>query len=147
VARFRREPKLYLLRFEDYPGFEVTMKGLSIEGFLELAKTAGALQGSDMSAMKPEALTVALDSVEGLFSRFAGLLVSWNLDDEETGDPVPADVAGVRSQGMDFILEIVMAWMDAIAAVDPTSRTAANGSGTFPEVSLPMEPLSPSHLS
>ncbi len=122
------------------------MRGLSIEGFLALARQAAAMQGLDLSAMKGPELDQALASVDDLFTRFASSLKAWNLDDEH-GRPVEADVAGVRSQELDFILEITMAWMDAIASVDPTSPKPANGSGTFPEGSMPMEPLSPSQPS
>src|SRR5258706_50838 len=119
------------------------MRGLSIDGFMSLAREAAGMQGLDMSAMQGPELEAAMDKVDGLFTRFAKSLRAWNLDDDD-GEPVPETLDGVRSQDLDFILEITMAWMDAIASVDPTLPQPANGSGTFPAESIPMEPLSPS---
>jgi hypothetical protein len=141
VGRYQPKRKLYQLRFEDYPGFEVTMRGLSIDGFMGLARQAAGMQGLDVTALKGPELEAAMDKIDGLFTRFAKSLRAWNLDDDD-GVPVPETVDGVRTQDLDFILEIVMAWMDAIASVDIPLPQPANGSGTFPEGSLPMEPLS-----
>jgi len=146
MGRYQPKRKLYQLRFEDHPGLEVTMKGLSIEAFMSLARGASALQGLDMAALKGPALEAAMDQVDGLFTRFAKSLRSWNLDDDD-GQPVPETVDGVRSQELAFILEITMSWMDAIASVDIPLPQPASASGTFPEASLPMEPLSPSLAS
>lgn len=146
MTRYQPKRKLYQLRFEDHPGFEVTMGGLSIEGFMSLARQAAGMQGLDLSAMKGADLEQALESVDGLFTRFAKSLKAWNLDDDDD-QPVPETADGVRSQDLDFILEITMAWMDAIASVDIPLPQPANGSGTFPEGSLPMEPLSASQPS
>jgi hypothetical protein len=119
------------------------MGGLSIEGFMSLARQAAGMQGLDLSVMKGADLEQALESVDGLFTRFAKSLKAWNLDDDD-GRPVPETADGVRGQELDFILEITMAWMDAIASVDIPLPQPANGSGTFPEGSIPMEPLSQS---
>jgi hypothetical protein len=146
VTRYQRKPKLYELKFEDYPGFEVTMKGLSIESFMSLARQASGMRGLDLKNAEGADLEKAMDQIDGLFTRFAKSLKAWNLDDDD-GQPVPETADGVRSQDLDFILEITMAWMDAIASVDIPLPQPANGSGTFPEGSLPMEPLSASQPS
>ena len=143
MGRYQPKRKLYQLRFEDHPGFEVTMAGLSIDGFMALSRQAASMQGLDMAKLKGPELDAAMDQVDGLFTRFAGSLKSWNLDGDD-GQPVPVTMGGVRTQDLDFILEIITAWMDAIASVDIPLPQPANGSGTFPEGSLPMEPLSPS---
>src|SRR5260370_38444947 len=133
MGRYQPKRKLYQLRFEDHPGFEVTMGGLSIEGFMSLARQAAGMQGLDLAAMKGPELEQALESVDGLFTRFAKSLKAWNLDDD--GQPGPETADGVRGQELDFILEITMAWMDAIASGDIPLPQPANGSGTFPEES------------
>jgi len=146
LSRYQRKRKLYQLRFEDHPGLEITMRGLSIDGFMALARSAAKMQGLDISALKGPELEQAMDDIDSLFTRFAASLKAWNLDDEY-GRPVEAGLDGVRGQELDFILEITIAWMDAIASVDPTLPQPANGHGTFPEESIPMEPLSPSPAS
>lgn len=134
---YRRNKKRYRLVFDDpeMAGFEVVMGSLSIDEFTKLTSSfAGVTEAN------PEA---GAGGIEGLLKTFAGKIVSWNLEDDD-GKPVPASLAGVKTQDMDFIMPVITAWMDAIAGVDPTSRPGANGTGTFPEVSLPMEPLSAS---
>lgn len=132
---YRRNKKRYRLRFDDpeMGGFEIVMGSLSIGQFLDL-QAASAAAADDTSG------------VAALLAKFAAKIISWNLEDDG-GEPVPATFDGVKGQELDFILAIISAWMDAMAGVDPTSPASANGTGTFPEVSLPMEPLSPSLLS
>lgn len=134
-GRYQRKPKTYTLKFEDYPGLQVVMKGLSIDGFMSMARQASSVSGLDLSAPDGQKISDGLAAVDGLFSRFAASLLSWNLDDEK-GEPVPADLDGVTSQDFDFILEVTLAWMDAIAAVDPTSRPAASEPVSSPESGL-----------
>ena len=131
---FTAPKKKYRLKFEDedLAGFEVTMASLSIGEFTELTDAFTVAQAGAESAA---------EGVTGLLEKFASSIVSWNLTDEK-GKAIPPTFAGVKTQELGFVMQIVMAWMDAIAAVDPTSRASANGGGTFPEVSLPMEPLS-----
>jgi hypothetical protein len=131
---YRRTKKKYRLTFEDedLAGLEVLMGSLSIAEFMELTEASTAAQAAGDTAG---------NAVTGLLEKFAGSIVSWNLEDED-GSPVPATFDGVKAQELGFVMSVVMAWMDAVAAVDPTSRASANGTGTFPEVSLPMEPLS-----
>ena len=142
-GRYQRTPKRYYLKFEDHPGLLVVMKGLSIEAFMALARDAAGMQALDMSGMKGPELDKAMDQVDGLFTRFAKSLKSWNLDDDD-GEPVPETEAGVRSQDLDFILEITLAWMDAIASVDIPLPQPANGHVSSPESSLQLASLSSS---
>jgi hypothetical protein len=131
---YTRTRRKYRLKFEDeeLAGLEVVMGSLSIGEFTELT-----------SSISGGATAETADGVTSLLEKFAGKIASWNLEDDD-GQPVPATFDGVKTQELDFIMAIVTAWMDAIAGVDPTSRASANGTGTFPEVSLPMEPLSAS---
>ncbi len=100
MGRYQPKPKLYQLRFEDHPGFEVTMRGLSIDGFMSLARSAAKTQGLDMSALKGPELEQAMDDIDGLFTRFAASLKAWNLDDEN-GRPVGADLRCQRASRAD----------------------------------------------
>lgn len=70
----------------------------------------------------------------------AGLLVSWNLDDDE-GQPVPCDANGLLSQPIEFMRAILLAMQQNILGVSPPlSRPSSDGSQSL-EVSLPMEAL------
>ena len=135
---FKREAKLYRLKFEDpaMAGLEVDAKSLSTGALLEVTELGGMIKRSKIDEIDPAAL-------RKLFAVFADALVSWNLDDEHD-HPVPATYEGIVSQELDFVLEVIMAWIGAIASVDtPLNATSPSG-GTSPEAALPMEPLSPS---
>lgn len=131
---YRREPKLYRLRFEDpsMEGFECLCRSVSIERFMALTGLAG---GTDLARQAEGAME--------MFGIFAEALVSWNLEDED-GEKVPATLEGVRAQDLDFMLPIIVAWQEAIAAVAPPLPSSSNGGATSLERSIPMAPLSPS---
>ena len=136
---YRRKTKTYRLEFTDpdFEGLVVRAKSLPLREFLEM---------SDLASEAARDPAKGSEQTIHLLRRFAGSLVEWNLEDE-FGDPVPTTYDGVVGQDYGFILAIIDAWMTAVADVDPTSRASANGGGTFPEVSLPMEPLSPNPQS
>jgi hypothetical protein len=137
---FRVDPAIYNLNFSDQKygnqslsGLEVQIESLSVDEFLEMQRLSVAARKA-----KPEEADTS--SAEKLLDGFAKNLNSWNLEDKH--GPVPATRDGVGSQKFDLILQIILAWMEAIAGVDPTSRPALNGGGTYPEEALPMEVLS-----
>jgi hypothetical protein len=114
----------------------VRAKSVPLGKFLDLTKLA-ELQGGTAG---PE----EMDQLRELFSGFADALLSWNLEDETTGEPVPATLDGLLAQEFDFVLQIVMAWLDAISGVAaPLAKPSPAGATTL-EASLPMAPLSPS---
>jgi hypothetical protein len=121
---FRKEATHYKLNFEEYDGFNVTAKSLPLKDFLEINR----LSTSEEKATEQQEL---------LFRKFADALVDWNLEDEK-GKPVPATYAGLISQEPQFVGEIIQAWMRAIASVPKTSKNDSNGTGTYPEESIPM---------
>lgn len=143
---YKREAKQYRLRFEDHPGFVVVMRGLSVEKFLGLVRLAGALSGLDLATAKGPELDATLAAVDELFASFAAGLVSWNLDDDED-QAVPPTLAGVTSLDLDFVLELVMGWMEAMTSVPPPLPKTSSGGKPALEGSLPMAPLSPSRAS
>ena len=139
MTGFQAPRKIYRLTFADpdLAGLEVRARSVSTGQFLEissLAELAGE-HGTSTDA----------NEVRKLFTAFAGAVVSWNLEDR--GHPIAPDVEGLYSQDFDFVLNLIMAWLGAIASVpDPLGR-ASSGGERFPEESLPMESLSPSPSS
>lgn len=134
MSGYRVEPRIYRLVFEDRPGLEVRVRSVELGVFLDIIGMAG---------MDVTRLTAAnVEEVAHLFDVFAAALVGWNL---ETGDgPVPATVEGLRSLEFDFVLELVQAWMDAIASVPGPLGASSNGGDRSLEASLPMAASSPS---
>lgn len=141
-----RRAKLYKLTFDDYPGLQVSMKGLSVKGLMAVSRHAAGLKGMEnLSELEGEQLAAALAAAEELFRKFAAALVSWNLEDDETGEPVPATLEAVQDQDFDFILDLTLAWMDAAASVDtPLKQPSASSPPSGLGLSEAMEPLSPS---
>jgi hypothetical protein len=139
--------RVYRLKFEDpeYEGLEVRARSAPIGRFLDLAGMADAAKASEAKA---------LDDIGELVDGFAQSLVSWNVedladpdDDNSERTPVPATLEGLRSQDFEFVFDIVMAWIGAVADVaTPLDRLSKGG---LPSVaaSIPMEPLSESQAS
>jgi hypothetical protein len=128
---YRKQPKQYRLTFEDpgYAGLEIVMGSLTVGEYTDMLAATQA-DGADQAGLMAKMM--------------AGKLISWNLEDE-FGNPVEASYEGVEGQELDFIQQIVVAWMTAIASVPPPLPAGSNGSGQYPAASMPMEPLSPSH--
>ena len=120
-------------------GLEVTTKGLSIARYRKMTSLAGQMKPGD-----PDSQATA---AEQLCAEFAKCLTAWNLEDE--GAPVPATAEGIADQDMDFMLGLVMAWMDTVAGVgaDTPLPEPSSGGDRALEASLPMEPLSLSRVS
>ncbi|WP_406418060.1 hypothetical protein [Streptomyces sp. NBC_01614] len=128
---YRPGRRIYNLDFTgtDYEGLEVSMRGLTVGEELELDD---------------------LRSTEGggrrVFELMTGLLQSWNVEDDQ-GQKVPATFEGVCSQDSTFIMTILTNLQTAASGVpDPLPQTSPTG-GPSLEVSIPMEPLSPSPVN
>jgi hypothetical protein len=128
----------------DLHGLEVTTKGLPVKKLFELVQLSDQLTGGGDTG---EMVTVA----DKLFAGFAERLVSWNLEDDD-GTPVPATLEGVQDQDMDFMVSLIMTWMNEVANVDaplPQASPPGATTETTPDLaaSIPVETLSPSQTS
>lgn len=138
---YRPQRKILKLRFEDYPEYEglvVRARSLNVGTFMRL----NALSVRAASVLKRGIENVEgedLAAIDELFQVFATSLVDWNLEDEDTGEPVPATFDGVKSQDLDFIFPIINAWFTAMAQVSsPLGQRSSNGVRSL-EQSIPME--------
>lgn len=81
--------------------------------------------------------------------RMADKLVSWNLEDED-GTPVPVTAEAVLDQDQALMIAILNGWLDGLNKSSdvpaPLEQNSPDGVPSL-EVSLPMEPLSPSLAS
>lgn len=146
MAGYKRKQTIYRLKFEepDLEGLEVDTTGANLEEFVAIdrlinrATGEGAALEDDLSGM-----AAAMAEIKGLFAEH---LVAWNLE-EEDDTPVPATLESVRAQDDEFILDLVLAWADAVGGVSDPKELTSNGGSPFPVASIPMEPLSPSPLT
>jgi hypothetical protein len=138
--------RLVTLTFEgDRAGLEVVVRAASQSALRAAAKLLELSDGPDITEADAE---VILD----LFDRFARSLVSWNVEDPETGEPVPATSEGIADLDDDFVLSIIMAWLTTVqhsgqggtGVVAAAERHAERAQATADEVlaaTLPVEPL------
>jgi hypothetical protein len=137
--------RVYKLVFVDREGLTVRARSTDTDTFIAMSRLADLAEDADLTD------DGAVKELEGLFSTFSKHLVSWNIElpvdpgDESKGVyPVPATRAGLGKLDLDFVLELVFAWLDAISSVaPPLSKTSSNGPPAL-EGSMPMEPLSTS---
>lgn len=133
---YKREGTVFRLKFSepDMDGLQVDAKSLPLGKMLRVIELSGSVDATDT------------DAVRELFGAFADALAGWNLEDEND-NPVPATLEGLYEQDFDFVLKVVLAWVEAIAGV---SAPLGNGSGSGAQSladSMPMEALSPSPTS
>lgn len=128
---FKITPKGYRLKFStpEMDGFEVVARSLNTGKFLEFqAAQAQQAAGGEKAA----------SATEQMLEMLAASLISWNAEDEE-GQPIPTTMDGLKTLDLDFNMEIIRAWMDAINGVpDPLPKTSAAGKPSA-EVSIPMD--------
>jgi hypothetical protein len=133
---FERIGKQFTLQFEQehYAGLEVVMGSLSTDQFLEVTELSTTVQAGDLGK--------AAGEFRKLVEIAASRLRRWNLED--MGEAIPATRDGLGDQEFEFVMDVVVAWLNAIAAVAPPLPVPLNSGGRSPELSIPMEPLSPS---
>jgi len=125
---YEAEAKTYKLKFEDFPGLEVTAREPSLAEMLELQELA-------------EETSTA--GVRKLFGVFADHLAEWNLT--KGGKPVPATLDGLLGQGAGFVQALAEGFINAVTGV-PRDLGKGSGSGASPagappgltEASIPM---------
>lgn len=138
--------KTYRLVFADdeLAGLEVVAKSASVGAYRRIADLATR----EFSHPPSEA---DLTEIDNLFEEFAKVLVSWNLEDEIVAEdgtvtrvPVSATLAGLHSQDLTLVRQIIWSWMEAVAGLSaPLGQPSPDGELSL-EGSLPMEVLSPS---
>jgi hypothetical protein len=127
---FKRKRKVYRLDFEgtEYEGLEVKVRGLTTGEYLELVSLSAPGAEGDKET-------------EGMLRMFARHLVSWNLEDEETGELVPTTYEGVTSNDFVMNMFIINAWTSAIADVpEKTEKKSLVGEPSL-VASIPTETL------
>ena len=82
-----------------------------------------------------------------VYESFANALVSWNLEYED-GRPVPMTLEALENYpDVAFISGMTEAWFKAVTAVDDELGKDSTSGKSYPEGSIPMEPLSLSQAS
>lgn len=96
---YRPQRKRYELVFQDMPGLEVTVKSASIGELREI-----------------EELNNTQDRL-ALFRVFADKLISWNMEDPESGEPMPPTLDSILALEVETIMPIIVGWVQTVARV------------------------------
>jgi hypothetical protein len=129
--------KTYLIKFDEgheHHGAEARLRGMTYGEW----EVAAGLDGG-------EGDTDGASSVK----RFVDHLISWNLEDEDTGEPVPTTMDALKKVDKDLIKDLNNAWVQSLIGVhaaDPLPESSLSGEPSLVE-SVPMEALSESLAS
>lgn len=129
---FKAKATILKLKFvdEEYEGLEIRAKSPSMGTFLEIAELA------DVDVTSADAEDVA--AVLKLFEHFIDSVKDWNLEDDD-GVPVPKTVDGLKSLDIDFVMDLVGAWMDGLKGLSPGLPQPSGSGQPSLEASIPME--------
>lgn len=114
---------LYKLDFSatEYAGLEVVTRSASMGALLRILELADE---AEQSAAKD-----AMAKLDELFAMFEGVLVSWNVEDED-GRAVPTTKAGLLTQDSSFVLAVIQMWGREMTQAPPTSPIASGSGAT-----------------
>jgi hypothetical protein len=134
---YQRKPKLYVLPFiGEWAGMEVTFRPMRYGDLLD--------GGITLDWMQPDTPPDEwLAGMTALCEAAASVLVGWNIVDD-TGNPVPATLEGLRSLDQDQGVAIVMAWALRVIRVAAPLDDRSSSGATSPAPLIPMESPSPS---
>ncbi|MFD5564531.1 hypothetical protein [Kitasatospora griseola] len=128
---YKPKKKGYRLRFEDpdMDGLVVDVRGLKTGPYLEFQAARATREAGG---------TAAQGATELMLQMFADAIIEWNLDGDDD-QPLPPTMDGLKTLDLDFTMDIINAWMDAINGVSaPLPQTSTDGS-TSVEASIPMD--------
>lgn len=140
---FAPEHTIYTLSFTGHPDFDGMVVRL---GHMTLGER---LAFDEMRLTPPTSLQEKLVKERAIAAALAKHLLSWNLRDPDTRQPVPATLEGIWSQEDKVIGPIVRAWVDALIGVRrPLEPTPPPPGGTDEDeemrnlmTSIPVAPL------
>jgi hypothetical protein len=127
----------------EHEGLEVRCRAMRFGQMMDLARGDLLTMANEVRA----AGTVSPDQLaqmDDLFGLFAEALISWNLLDDETGDPVPTTLDGLWSQDVGLALLVFQMWVMSMSQVTAPLDVPSSSGAPSQVGSLPMAPKSPS---
>lgn len=128
---YRRIPTVYTLdSIPEEDGLVVRMSSIRLGKLRRLMKLTADSSAGD-------------EGVGEILDLFQESLVSWNLEEYETGAPIPTSKEGVEEQEVELIMRIVESWMDRMTGSDGPGDLGkgSTSGGQFPGLPLTMEAL------
>ena len=128
---YRRIPTVYTLdSIPEEDGLVVRMSSIRLGKLRRLMKLTSDDSSGD-------------EGVGEILDLFAESIISWNLEDFDSGAPVPVTREGIEEQEVELVMRIVEAWMGEMTGTDgPNDLGKDSTSGEkFPGRPLTMEAL------
>ena len=140
--RKRYKPRLYDITFpegHEWEDVEAKVKGASVDTLVNLMAVA------DLAAEVADAAATTItpghrEAVATMIREFSQLITWWNVDDEE-GNPVEPDEAGVRSQDFSMVMALFGTWMSRYQVTPPLPGGSGDGRSPAELGSIPTETL------
>jgi hypothetical protein len=125
---YRPKRKIFNLDFTgtEYDGLEVTVRGVSTGQALDIDTAQNDSSDEGMRTM---------------LELLAAQLIDWNVEDDD-GQPVPANLDGIRAQEIALNLAIINAWQTAMAGVPAPLESGSTSGEPSLVASIPTETLS-----
>jgi hypothetical protein len=120
---FRPERTIYVLNFKDsnLDGLKVRIGGCTVGEWQSQLRMTGTVNSGQEAA----------ESNDAMIALFLKYLQEWDLEDAETGEPVPPTAEGVATQENALITQIILAWQKAMQYVsDDLGKGSTNGSSS-----------------
>jgi hypothetical protein len=134
VRGYKPQRKLYRLDFSETEdaGLEITARGTSMAGMLELMDMADGIEELEQLDLEKTPPAQVAERMRAMFAPFARILVAWNVigDDDE---PVPASLDGLMTQDPDFIGRVLTAYISAMTQAPPPLPAGSPSGATSPE--------------
>jgi hypothetical protein len=139
MAGYKPNRTFHVLDFSEteLAGLEITARASSVEDLLKLVGVAGQLRTLDQQ-MKALAdgddadMDELQKQLRSIFAPFARVLKSWNVLDDD-GEPVPATLDGLLSQELEFVSQVIEAYVSALAAAPPPLQGNSPSGASSPE--------------
>jgi hypothetical protein len=124
---YKPKRTLYKLDFSatEYAGLEITTRSVSVEGLLAIAAAADEI----------DEVSPAKGKVLDLLGRFARVIVSWNVEDDD-GQPVPVTVEALLDQDFGFLMTMITMWISSVSQAPPPLPGPSPSGATSAEASL-----------
>lgn len=138
---YKRQATIFALEFPEFKDDEgqplmVWTKSVPIGRLMSLVRLSSLADFGDDHKYTEE----DVKNIEKLFQVFSKALVKWNLeeqedalDDDSPWVPVPATYEAVMGQDIDFMLKIVLRWVQTISNVTESLGKDSTSGQRFPE--------------